>query len=153
MALDFSCPVCSSDSTQRLYNVYNAGLSSIDTSSTSFGAGSSVGHHRAGFGTVHTQTQGTAQTVQSKNASPPEKLHYFIPLLLIFAGYLVLNALLGQFAVVHFIIVCLWVGASLAWVGYALQYNLGTWPARVEAWRKLFICGRCDHVFRVDPQE
>ena len=147
MNVDFSCPRCKSEATQRLLIVYQAGLSSIDTRSTSKGAAFS--QHRAAVGAIQTHTEGTSQTEQSKNASPPPRKRFLLPLFLIGLACFGIK-LFGQSAIYHFLVTLLWAGASFTWLGYALKYNMGEWPKLVDQWRKLFICMRCDNVFPVD---
>lgn len=144
--MNFACPSCNSDNIQRLSVVYEGGLSAINTKSK----GTAVGFGRDGIsvGVGGGGTKGTSQTAQSKRAAPPPKRRYVKPLLGIGVAFFAV-ALFVQppNIVVQYLYQASWLAASVAWIGYAFQYNARQWPALKAQWDQSYLCNRCSQIF------
>ena len=148
MSNQFSCPVCSSDQTQRFSVIYEQGLSDINTRSRTVGAG--VGGSHLGLGALRTKTSGTSQTMMSKKASPPTKKRFLLPLLAIFIASGVISWGFPRHAVAQSVINIVWLLGSISWVFYAIKYNTTTYRSLKEKWANTFLCLRCNNEFKVD---
>ena len=145
MSSHLDCPSCQSETTQRLSVVYEQGISDIHTSSNSAGVG--IGRGGLGFGLAKTKTRGTAQTAISQKASPPPRKRFLKPLGLIFVAYFILSLFGGRGNVLSALFGLLWLGGSIAWIVFAIQYNAKTWPSLKAVWDDSYLCNRCNHIF------
>jgi len=78
------CPKCESENTQRLEVAFHSGTQNISTTSNSAGVGIGSGG-RVGFGGGVTKTSGQSQSILAQQASPPAKLSYKWPVIILFA--------------------------------------------------------------------
>ena len=151
--VQYSCPTCGSENTQRLSTVYMAGVSQFSAVTSGFGwAGGPAG----GSG----WTEGTSQTQWSLLAAPPKKLSYWPGVGLIAVSPL-LSALAAEGirrisgrAQLTFRFEDLATGSFfvLAVVAFLLlmksfRYNRRTWPMLLLRWNMSFTCSRCGRVF------
>ncbi len=151
--VQYSCPACGSENTQRLSTAYMAGLSQFSAVTSGFGwAGGPAG----GSG----WTEGTSQTQLSLFAAPPTKRSYWPGVGLIAISPL-LSALVAEgirrisgrvqvtfhfedLATASFFVLA--IVACLLLVG-TFRYNRRTWPMLLLRWNMSFTCSRCGRVF------
>ncbi len=145
--MELNCPSCNSDTTQLLSTVYESGISNIRTKSSGAGVGIGRGGLSVGVGTG--STSGTAQTLVSQRAAPPEKKRYTKPLLMIFVAYFVVSMVASGLGshVLGFMATLVWICATAAWIYHAFRYNAKNWKLLTEQWQNSFMCHRCSHVF------
>ena len=148
--VQYSCPGCGSENTQRLSTVYMAGVSQFSAVTNGFG-------WAGGFAGGSGRTEGTCQTGLSQISAPPYKRCYRGGLLLLFFGpvigalpFAIMEHLNGK-AHVHEIlagisVILLEICAIFLLVRAAL-YNRTTWPTRIREWQITWICLRCARVF------
>jgi hypothetical protein len=143
--MDFVCPSCKSDNTQRLSVIYEGGLSNVNTKSRGAAIGFARGGIGLGFGT--TKTRGTSQTAASERASPPLKKPYLKPLALFIMGFLVMQLFVNNNKIFGEIVFYAWFAASGGWIYYAFQYNSKTWPSLRVIWDNSYLCNRCNSIY------
>ena len=151
--VQYSCPTCGSENTQRLSTVYMSGVSRFSAVTSGFGwAGGPAG----GSG----RTEGTSQTQLSLFTSPPTKRSYW-PCVGLIAVSPLLSALAAEGirrisgrAQLTFRFEDLATGSFfvLAVVAFlllmkAFRYNRRTLPMLLLRWNMSFICSRCGQVF------
>jgi predicted RNA-binding Zn-ribbon protein involved in translation (DUF1610 family) len=151
--VQYSCPTCGSENTQRLSAVYMSGVSRFSAMTSAFGwAGGPAG----GSG----RTEGTLQTQLSLFATPPSKRSYWPGV-----GLIAVSPLLSAVAAegirrissrmqLTFLFEDLATGSFfvLAIVAFLLlmktfRYNRRTWPMLLLRWNMSFTCSRCGRVF------
>ena len=142
--MTLACPKCSTTEVRKLSLIYNEGLSTIHTQSTSFGSGVSRGG--MGFGSASTSTHGQQQTALSKQAAPPKKKPWLLwGSLAAISGLIALSGLSHPgFGVV------LAIGVTVAAVRFALkgrEYNAQVHPGLYQKWEQSFMCNRCGEQF------
>jgi hypothetical protein len=148
--VQYSCPTCGSENTQRLSTVYMAGVSNFSAVMSGFGwAGGPAG----GSGSL----TGVSQTQISEMAAPPPKKRYRGALLLLLsspfigpAPFALLESLDGVRPIYEKMAVVLGTGfliAALLWLGSTYVYNKRVWPARCREWQRRFLCLRCATIF------
>lgn len=143
--MDFACPSCKSDNTQRLSAIYEGGLSDINTKSK----GTAIGFGRGGIGVGvgASKTTGTSQTAASQRAAPPPKRGYLKPLLMIFGAFMAMTLFIGKSDVGEPVLIVGWLAASAWWIYYAFQYNSKKWPPLKATWDNSYLCNRCNEIF------
>jgi hypothetical protein len=147
--MDFSCPSCQSDNTQRLSVIYEGGLSNINTKSKGTAIG--FGSGGIGVGVGGSKTSGTAQTAASQRAAPPAKKPYLKPLLVIFGAFMLISLIIGsKNTIVTVALDVLWIAASAGWIYSAYQYNANKWPPLKATWDSSYLCNRCNEIFRLN---
>ncbi|SKA19131.1 hypothetical protein SAMN02745119_03064 [Trichlorobacter thiogenes] len=146
--MDYVCPACKSENIQRLSVIYEAGLSEINTTSSTSGIGGSCGSF--GGGVASTSTTGISQTAASQRATPPEKQSYLKPLLAIYILHIVAQVFGPKFWGGH-LFTYAWMAVSVLWVCFAFQYNKKTWPPLKAAWDDSYMCNRCNKIFVLIP--
>jgi predicted RNA-binding Zn-ribbon protein involved in translation (DUF1610 family) len=148
--VQYSCPSCGSENTQRLSTAYMSGVSSFSAVMSGFGwAGGPAG----GSGWL----TGVSQTQMSEMAAPPPKKRYRGALLLLLsspflgpAPFALLESLNGVRPIYEEMAVALGTGfliAALLWLGSAYIYNKRVWPTRCREWHRRFLCLRCGMIF------
>lgn len=151
--VQYSCPTCGSEDTQRLSTVYMSGFSRFSAVTNGFGwAGGPAG----GSG----RTEGTSQTQLSLFAAPPAKRSYWPGVGLIAVSPLLsavaaegIRRISGQMRLT-FRFEDLATGSFfvLAIVAFMLlmktfRYNRRAWPMLLLRWNMSFTCSRCGRVF------
>ncbi len=148
--IQYSCPTCGSENTQRLSSAYMSGVSSLSAVMSGFGwAGGPAG----GSGWL----TGVSQTQISEIAAPPPKKRYRGALLLFLsspflgpAPFALLESMNGVRPIYEDMAVVLGTGfliAALLWLGSAYIYNKRVWPTRCREWHRRFLCLRCGMIF------
>ena len=148
--VQYSCPTCGSENTQRLSTAYMSGIAQFSAVTTGFGW---AGGPAAGS----SWTTGVSQTQISAMAAPPTKKRYRGGFLLLLgapfigpAPFALLESLNGvrtsyeRMAVVAGILLMV---AALIWLGSAYVYNKRIWPRLCKEWHGRFICLRCGMIF------
>lgn len=138
------CPKCASAEVRRLSLIYQEGLSTINTNSSTVGGG--FGGGGAAFGSASTHTTGRQQTALSRQAAPPAKKHTIAwGTLGVVCGFVGLGSLsspgLGTL---------IWIALAVVAARFALQakkYNAEVYPGLHQRWEQSFMCNRCGEVF------
>lgn len=133
-----NCPQCKSDNVQRFSVIYQSGTQNINTQSRSFGAGVGSG---GAFGSAHTTTSGTSQSLMAKITAPPEKKSYKFAILCLIFGVLVM--FVGSYQLVGFLLIGL--GGLLGYFSY--NYNLNDWPSKYQSWNTSWHCNKCGETY------
>ena len=142
--MSLECPKCTSTEVRRLSLIYQEGLSTINTQSTT--VGSAIGGGGIGFATASTGTTGHQQTALSKQAAPPAKKHW---ILWSSAAAIVALPTLGTLlhpgfgTLVGLGLVALSVRMALS----GRKYNAEVHPGVLHRWEQSFMCNRCGDVF------
>jgi DNA-directed RNA polymerase subunit RPC12/RpoP len=148
--MQYSCPTCGSQNTQRLSTAYMSGVSQFSAVTSGVGwAGAPV------FGSGW--TSGTSQTQLSKIAAPPTKKSYRNGLFLLFlapfigpAPFALLERISGvtpvyeHLAVVFGILLEI---VALVWLVSTFTFNKTVWPKLCRQWQLHFVCLRCGQIF------
>ena len=148
--VQYSCPSCGSENTQRLSTLYMAGVARFSAVTNGFGwAGGLAG------GT--SWTTGISQTQMSEMAAPPPKKSYRGGILLLLcapfigpAPFALLESLKGvrplyeKMAVVTGTVLLI---AAFLWLGSTYVYNKQVWPRLRTEWHRRFVCLRCGMMF------
>ncbi len=148
--VQYSCPTCGSENTQRLATAYMEGVSQFSATTSGFG-------WAGGPAAANAWTTGTCQTGLAQICAPPQKRSYRGGLLLLFFGpvigalpFAIMEHLNGK-ARIHEILAtisALTLGlCALALLGRATVHNKATWPKRMREWQMSWICRRCAQMF------
>jgi predicted RNA-binding Zn-ribbon protein involved in translation (DUF1610 family) len=148
--VQYSCPSCGSENTQRLSTVYMAGVSQFSAVTSGFG-------WAGGFAGGSGWTTGISQTQMSEMAAPPKKKSYRGGILLLLcapfigpAPFALLESLNGvrplyeKMAVVTGTVLLI---AAFLWLGSTYVYNKQVWPRLCTEWHRRFVCLRCGMMF------
>lgn len=141
---NLACPKCTSTEVRKLSLIYNEGLSTIHTQSTSVGSGVAGGG--MAFGSASTHSVGRQQTALSKQAAPPDKKRW-----LLWSAAAVFVGLISLGNITH---PGLWtligLGITAMSVKFAVsgrRYNLDVHPGLYQKWEQSFMCNRCGEMF------
>jgi len=142
------CPQCKSDNVQKLSIIYQHGTQKINTSSRTFGSGVGGGSRGlgVGFGSAHTTTSGTSQSLIAKMAAPPAKKSYKFTALLFLFGALLLS--FGDYGFLGILLIGL--GGFLAYSSY--MYNQNEWPPKNKQWQSSWHCNKCGDIYALQLQ-
>jgi len=148
--VQYSCPSCGSENTQRLSTVYMAGVSQFSAVTSGFG-------WAGGFAGGSGWTTGISQTQMSEMAAPPMKKSYRGGILLFLcapfigpAPFALLESLNGvrplyeKMAVVTGTVLLI---TAFLWLGSTYVYNKQVWPRLCTEWHRRFVCLRCGMMF------
>jgi len=141
------CPRCQSAATQRAEVIFRQGTSTINTSSNTIGAAGGTGG--LVVGTAKTSTTGTQQTALAAQCSPPSAkpvvLFLFAALVMFVVAVKVRTGTTPGF--VNMTITVLAVAALFACLFYAYHWSVASHGPRLAAWKKLWHCNQCGHMF------
>lgn len=148
--VQYSCPTCGSENTQRLSAAYMEGVSQFSATTSGFGW---VG----GPAVANGWTTGTCQTGIAQISAPPQKRSYREGLLLLFLGpvigalpFAIMEHLNGK-AQIHEILAAFSVLTlelfALLFLVRAAVHNRTEWPRRMREWQMSWICRRCTKIF------
>ncbi len=148
--VQYSCPTCGSENTQRLSTAYMEGVSQFSATAIGFGW---VG----GPAVANGWTTGTCQTGIAQISAPAQKRSYREGLLLLFLGpvigalpFAIMEHLNGK-AQIHEILAAMSVLTlelcALVSLVRAVVHNRTEWPRRMRAWQMSWICRRCTQIF------
>ena len=151
--VQYSCPSCGSENTQRLSTVYMAGVSQFSAVTNGFG-------WAGGFAGGSGRTEGVSQTHLSLTTAPPTKRRYWrgVGLLALsplfaalaaevcrrIAGRLQLSLRFEDLATTWFFLIVI---AAILLLTRTFLYNNRTWPRLLQLWNMSFHCSRCSRVF------
>ena len=148
-----NCPNCGSTDWKLLQHVFNEGLQSLHTSSTSTGVGINTSGS-IGVGRATTTTVGIQQSELSRMATPPTAphsgLHYLtsavvmgvIASLLLYAGYTGSSSLAMWIGGGCTLFAALTLGASLQAPAEQERYE-----KQFDEWQRTKMCTRCGHYY------
>ena len=148
--MQYSCPTCGSQNTQRLSTAYMSGVSQFSAVTSGVGwAGVPV------FGSGW--TSGTSQTQLSKIAAPPTKKSYRNGLSLLFlapfigpAPFALLERISGVTPVYEHLAVVFGILLEIVafvWLISAFTFNKTVWPKLYRQWQLHLVCLRCGQIY------
>lgn len=149
-AVQYSCPTCGSQNTQRLSTAYMSGVSEFSAVTSGFGRA-----RAPVFGSGW--TSGTSQTQLSKIAAPPTKKRYRNALFLLFlapfigpAPFAILERIYGVTPLYEHLAVVL--GILLEIVAFVslistFTFNKTVWAKLCRQWQRHFVCLRCGQIY------
>ncbi len=135
---------CGSADTTKLSLIWQSGNAVIHAKTTGVDIGSGIG-----FGTAF--TTGSAQSLSSLRASPPEKMQVIRPVLVYFfinlIVYVAVSSIFSLPSWLDLILNWVWLPPS-AWHLYkSIRYNRFQYPRLLRQWSQCFHCNRCGTIF------
>ena len=144
--MNLACPQCKSGDVRRLSLVYKEGAAEVATTST--GSGIGIGAGGLGFGVGRSKTQGTQQSLLSKEVAPPTKMKWGgLALVCVIGALLALPTLLAGDSVGLGLFELVVAGVAGWQVKKRWAFNSDDYPNLLARWQDSFLCTRCGERF------
>lgn len=143
--MDLNCPKCSSDNTQRISSIVEAGTTTTKGRTTS--VGSAYGSGGLGVGSSVGSINATSKTALAEKLARPAKK----PVISLYIAIVAIAwfTLAGVTAVGYWILL---IAAPLSWFVFSMAgknkiHNREVFPELISSWENGFYCHRCDTSF------
>ncbi len=152
--MNYSCPKCNSENTQRLDIAYKSGVSNVSGTTNNIGVGMSSSG--LGIGVSEGNFSGTQESLFSNSIKPPEKksagcitgigVFILIPFIIVFLGM----GVGGNFEQFMFSLTGVLIGIGIIWIDRLQRnrFNRDEYEPKYRAYQKKFICHRCGNIFQ-----
>ena len=152
--MNYSCPQCNSENTQRLDIAYKTGVRSVSGSTSNIGVGTSSSG--LGIGASEGNFVSTQKSLFSSSIQPPEKksagcitgigVFILIPFIIVFLGM----GIGGNFEQFMFTLTGVLIGIGIIWVDRLQRnrFNRDEYEPNNRIYQNKFICLRCGNIFQ-----